>query len=415
MTTPVPGNDLAVWYLQDPDTPVKVGVVSLALGGRGLSFAYDTAWRTSGFALSGDMPLDQGAAIVSSGRDAQPGALQDAMPDRWGERAIRFLDKPKRVTALDLLYYAGDRRFGALGFSVDQSIYLPHVKGPLLDLTSLHALQELIHRIELGEPLTEHEKLIASSSRTMGGAHPKALVVIDGVESIAKFPRGLPIDVGLVEHASLVLAGLARIECAASRPVSSAFGNIIAIRRFDRAGAQRRHVLSAKTVLEHGVDQSYLHTGELSYGAMADFLRNKGVPATHAQQAKELFRRMVFNILIDNTDDHEKNHAFVKTGAYWSLSPAYDVLPLTQNAGAQQLIVGAAGSRGTKQNALSQASRFGLNRTQALDEWDRVASTVNRWQEVFDDVGVTGADIDYLRDFIDSDDKLTMRKDASKA
>ncbi|GAC1432550.1 MAG: HipA domain-containing protein [Burkholderiaceae bacterium] len=411
MTMAAPGNDLAVWHLQKPDVPVKVGVVSLALGGRGLSFAYHPAWRTDGFALSGDMPLEA-AAIISSVRDTQPGALQDAMPDRWGERSIRFLDKPKRVTALDLLYYAGDGRFGALGFSIDQTAYLPHSTGPLLDLGSLHELQELIHRIELGEPLTEREKLIASSSRTMGGAHPKALVVIDGIESIAKFPRGLAIDVGLVEHASLILASLVGIECAASQPIRSAFGNIVAISRFDRTGSQRAHVLSAKTVLEAGVDQSYQHSGELSYGAMADFLRNKGVPATHAEQSTELFRRMVFNILIDNTDDHEKNHAFIRVGAHWSLAPAYDVLPLTQNAGLQQMIVGAFGSEGTKQNALSQAARFGLNRSQALAEWERVAHQVNRWDEVFHGVGVTGADIDYLRDFIDSEDKLKMRTNA---
>ncbi|OQX03889.1 MAG: hypothetical protein BWK73_38030 [Thiothrix lacustris] len=96
----LPGNELAVWNLTDPKTPVRVGMASLALGGRGVAFTYERSWLANGYPLSGDMPL-QGAVLTPTVRDRLFGALDDAMPDRWGERAIRFIDNPPRATALD--------------------------------------------------------------------------------------------------------------------------------------------------------------------------------------------------------------------------------------------------------------------------------------------------------------------------
>lgn len=407
-----PGNSLSVWCLEDPLNPVKVGITSFALGGRGLNFTYDESWIDNGYILSGDIPLQSGEAIQKI-RDFLPGAMDDAMPDRWGERAIRFLEKPKRAAHLDFLYYAGDRRFGMLGFSMDPNKYTPHDNGPLPEIDSINDLMDLIHRIEMNEPLNEREKLIVSTTKTMGGAHPKALLNINGDEWIVKFPRGTNTDIALIEHASMQLSKLAGITSAETMPIRSLFGHVVAIKRFDRNGIVRHHVASAKTALTHGLGAQSttpeLRDPEFSYGAMADILRQKASPETQSSQRKELFRRMIFNIMIDNTDDHEKNHAFIMDGKYWKLAPAYDVLPLMSNAGAQQMIIGDFGAEGTFDNALSQCKRFDLSRSEAINEWRSVSSVVSRWESEFTKHGVSKQDISYLMDFIDSEDKLNMR------
>ncbi|MBU0500950.1 MAG: type II toxin-antitoxin system HipA family toxin [Gammaproteobacteria bacterium] len=404
----LPGNELAVWSLTEPQTPVRVGTALLALGGRGVAFAYDHSWLAAGYPLSGDMPL-QRALLTPRVRDWLFGALDDAMPDRWGERAIRFIDNPPRATALDLLYFAGDHRFGALGFSVDQTAYAPHRGEPLPSADSLHALQALIERIDANEPLTEQEKLIAGTTKTMGGAHPKALVTMDGKDWIAKFPRGANLDVGLIEHASLKLAAQAGINVAHSVALPGLFGHVVTIERFDRHAGERLRALSAKTVLLAGVGFGAPPLDELSYGAMASFLLQAGAMGIQAQQRIELFRRMAFNILIENSDDHEKNHAFLFDAGYWSLAPAFDVLPNTSNAGYQQMGVGKQGALGSLGNALSECNLFGLSRDQAIEEWFKVADVVAEWDQVYAGLGVSSKDIGYLRTFIDQPERKAMR------
>lgn len=405
---PSPGESLFVWSLTKPAHPIRVGELRLTTDGRGLSFTYDASWIEDGYPLSGDMPLKRNV-IVPRESGLGLGAINDAMPDRWGERAIRFLDKPKRATALDFLYYAGDRRFGSLGFSITPDRYEPHDKGPLPELDSIEALQDLLYRIEHHQPLSTEEKLLASSTKTMGGAHPKALTQIDGREWITKFPRGSNVDIALIEHASLVLAKSAGITVPATQAIRTLSGHVIAIERFDRTNGSRLHALSAKIVLLCGADPAYPPLGELSYPAMADFIRQFSRKEVQSTDRKQLFRRMVFNILLENTDDHEKNHAFLFDGQYWSLAPAFDVLPSMSNAGPQQMMVGNHGADGTLDNALSQCHRFDLDRTSAITEWVRVANRVSQWKEVFSKLGVTTSDIDYLKDFIDSDERVMMR------
>lgn len=169
------------------------------------------------------------------------------------------------------------------------------------------------------------------------------------------------------------------------------------------------HCMSARSVLLCGADPDFPPMGELSYPAMADFIRQFSSPETQSEDRKELFRRMVFNILIENTDDHEKNHPFFLDDGYWRLSPAYDILPLMTNTGQHEMGIGRDGAQGTLENALSQCQRFDLEPDAALREWRRVAHCVSQWKAVFAGLGVTGADIDYLIDFIDSEERLQMR------
>ena len=406
--SPIPGDQLSVWSLANPEHPVRVGEVRLIGGNRGLSFTYDPSWIAHGYPLSGDMPLKNGV-IIPKERDLGLGAISDAMPDRWGERAIRYLDRPKRVTPLDLLYFAGDRRFGALGFSINMDCYEPRDSSSLPELDSLESLMDLIQRIDHNEPLSEKEKSLVSSTKTMGGAHPKALVLIDGRECITKFPRGSNVDISLIEHASLVLASGAGITVSPSMPIQTASGHVVVIDRFDRRQGQRLHCLSANSVLLCGADPASPPIEELSYPAMADFVRQFSDPEKQSENRKELFRRMAFNILIENTDDHEKNHAFIFDGRHWSLAPAYDVLPLMANAGHHEMIVGVEGKEGTLVNALSQCERFDLSRDEAIEAWFYVADRVSQWKEVFSNIGVSASDVEYLTDFIDSEDRIKMR------
>lgn len=399
---------LTVWNLANPCQPILVGTVSLVAQNRGLMFSYAPDWIANGYPLSGDMPLQRAAIIPLSQNDGL-GAINDAMPDRWGERAIRYLDRPQRITSLDLLYLAGDRRFGALGFSSSRDSYQPHIRGALPEIGSLELLNDLISRIESNDPLSEHEKLVISSTKTMGGAHPKALVQLNGVEYIAKFPRGSNVDTSLIEHASLVLAGGCGITVSETIAMPTLTGHVVLVKRFDREHEKRLHCLSAKTALLCGVSPGDFPIGELSYPAMADFIRQYSHPDKQIEDRKELFRRMAFNILIENTDDHEKNHAFIFSGGYWSLAPAFDVLPLMSNSGHQEMIVGEQGMESSMANALSQCEHFGFDKEGAIGEWFSVADRIAQWKTIFSEVGVTKMDIKYLADFIDSDDRILMR------
>lgn len=152
---------LWVWYLADPHAPRRVGTVSLIPGTARCSFTYDDAWREDGFSLSPDMPLgrlgDRMAIRPSPGAEIL-GALGDAMPDRWGQSAIRAIDRPRRLTSLDFLYHAGDRRFGALGISSDPDKYSPYPDSRLLTPQSMDEANEIIQRIINRQPLNEKER-----------------------------------------------------------------------------------------------------------------------------------------------------------------------------------------------------------------------------------------------------------------
>jgi serine/threonine-protein kinase HipA len=215
---------------------------------------------------------------------------------------------------------------------------------------------------------------------------------------------GEPIDAPLIEHASMTLALKAGIRAAETRVVPLLGENAIIVRRFDREGSRRLHSLSAGTVLR---SIAVTPSPDLGYPALAQALRRFGDTAeeANATQMIELFRRMVFNILIDNTDDHEKNHSLVylpatRAGKLY-LTPAYDVLPTNSGQGRQEFTVGAEGRESSLSNAMSQCALFGLSNEAAADAIVQIISVVDGWKDHFDACDVTGADIDNLSDRID--------------
>jgi serine/threonine-protein kinase HipA len=317
------------------------------------------------------------------------GAADDARPDRWGERVIRFIDRPPRLSLLEFLYFAGDDRFGALGVSTSAEKYLPRKLGPLPTLNDAERIQELVRKVQANEPVPQAQKRLIAPGATMGGARPKALINIGDEQWVIKFSDGEPVDTPLVEHATMKLAERAGIRVAATMPVRLVHGHAVAIRRFDRNAGARVHCLSAAVALRAAAEP-------FGYPELAQLLRRKGAVEGDRNVAdmRELFRRMVFNILIDNTDDHEKNHALIVNDAQqYLLSPAYDVLPSGQALGFQQMRVGNQEADSTLDNALSRANLFALTPPQARKEAAAVAAVVARWKEHFAASGVTAGDI----------------------
>jgi serine/threonine-protein kinase HipA len=391
-----PVDQLHLWLLSDPSKPVVIGEINLVRSTQGASLRYSDSWLRDGFALSEDLPLIA-QEFLPTERGTASGAVDDARPDRWGERVIRFIDKPKRLSLLEYLYFAGDDRFGALGVSTSPTEYLPRRLGPLPTLTDADQIQELIRKVQSNEPVPAAQERLISPGVTMGGARPKALVIINGEQWVIKFADGDPADTPLIEHASMTLAAKASIRVAPTRPVRLIHGHALAVKRFDRTGARRLHSLSARVALQAAAEG-------FGYPELAQLLRRKGVIEgdVYAAHMRELFRRMVFNILIDNTDDHEKNHALIVTDSQqYELSPAYDVLPSGQALGFQQMRVGEQEADSTLSNALSMSRMFSLSKDEAVAEMRKVIRVVDTWQQHFADSGVTAGDIDLYAQHID--------------
>ena len=327
--------------------------------------------------------------------------VDDARPDRWGERVIRWLDQPARLAVLDYLFHAGDDRFGALGVSRSPDQYQPHARAALPHLGDLDELHRLVQQVQAGEPVDDpvRRRLLAPGA-TMGGARPKGLINLDGHPWVIKFnERGETLDWPLIEHATLTLAARAGIRVAPSRALPLQDGrHAVAVRRFDREpGGRRRHALSAQVALRAA--------GEVSgYPELAQLLRRRGIVADGVlrQQMRELFRRMVFNILIDNTDDHDRNHVLLTArSGELELSPAFDVLPAGQNLGYQQMRVGSQQADATLDNALSESAQFGLTPAEAGDELQTVVQVVAGWADHLRRSGVAARDLEVLATSID--------------
>jgi serine/threonine-protein kinase HipA len=403
-------DELYLWWLGQPQAPAFIGALRLLRATRGVSLQYAEPWLRNGFALSEDLPLTD----IEHGpieRDTAAGAVDDARPDRWGERVVRFVDKPPRLSLLEYLYFAGDERFGALGVSVSAQTYSAHRTGPLPTLRDVDEIHELVRKVLDNEPVPESKRRLIAPGATLGGARPKALIEINDAQSVVKFAEpGDPTDTPLVEHACMTLATKADIRVAPTRPIRLVDGHAVAVRRFDRDGsgasARRLHAQSAHVALR-------AEGSAPGYPELAQLLRRRapvqeGIAREHM---RELFRRMVFNILMDNTDDHEKNHVLLMDDAqHLLLAPAFDVLPACQGLGYQQMRVGRDGVDSTIENACSEAALFGLSAGEATAEAARVARVCAGWKSHFGHAGVRSADIEYLAQFIDREFLLAQRK-----
>lgn len=399
-----PQDSMSLWWLGDPHAPQRIGTLSLQDQRRKVALTYDPTWLSSpqGFALSEDLPLRLGL-ILPAERDTAAGAVDDARPDQWGERVIRLIERPARLSLLEYLYFAGDDRFGALGVSLQAESYVPALTAAMPSFDGLDDMHQAVQRVMAGDAVSEQQRRLLQPGVSMGGARPKSLMQIDGAPWVVKFSDGGELDAPLIEHASMQLARRCGIQTADTLALPLPQGHAVAVRRFDRAGSQRLHVQSAYVALRAA--------GEvLGYPELAQLIRRLGRPDQVRAQQQELFRRMVFNILIDNTDDHEKNHALVRgADGFYELSPAFDVLPAAQGLEYQQMRVGALGHESTMVNALSEARAFGLTDAQARETVADIARLVDQWKGVFKSLNVRDADIEQLAQYLDGAHLIAQR------
>lgn len=408
--TYVPQDRLYVWAMVNPAAPTLVGEVGLLqLVSDCATFTYAPEWWH--FALSEDLPLIQGQTFTTGQKNTAPGAIDDARPDRWGERIIRHIDRPARLSILEMLLFAGDDRFGALGISTSAEQYTPRYFRPYPQLADLAQLTAAVEDVQTQAPITAEIQRLIQPGVSLGGARPKALLQTDSGPCVIKFSElDDPVDTPLIEHATMTLAAQAGLHVAntAVLPLPIRHGKLrhaLTIERFDRLGPYRVHCLSANTALRAaGLEQSYSN--------LATILLRLGHPDRQAAMREELFKRMVFNILMDNTDDHERNHSISLNLAdgYYDLTPAYDVVPSLQNLGYQQLIVGTMGAESSIENALTQINEYGIKKRRAVELVRQVASVVDRWATHFTALGVSASDMELLAASIDRDALRLQRK-----
>jgi serine/threonine-protein kinase HipA len=331
------------------------------------------------------------------------GALRDASPDFWGRRVIERHARKPMLTELDYLLHSPDDRAGALSFGLGATPPPPLRKyNQTLELEHLQSLADavLADESDAGATAAQVEELLLVGT-SMGGARPKTVVEDDDGLWLAKFNR--PDDKwnnARVEHAMLVLAAESGLQAAVSRIVTVSGRDVLLVKRFDRrktaTGYQRARMVSALTLLR--ADEMPNLRGRWSYPDLVEALRRAS--STAQRDAHELFRRVCFNALISNTDDHPRNHALVAMDREWGLSPAYDLTP-TPHVSLERrdlaMLIGDAGRWANAQNLLSQAPRFLLTTEQAVAIIDDVEGKVrDGWYRVARRVGVTERDCDAI-------------------
>jgi serine/threonine-protein kinase HipA len=312
------------------------------------------------------------------------GVLRDAAPDAWGRLVIDRLSGRTDLTEIDYLLESPEDRAGALSFGRGSE-----PPAPVRDynrVVNLNELREAVRLIESGastEVVRKQVGQLLDPTTSMGGARPKNTVEDDTGLWVAKFPaRDDRWNNAAVEAGMLRLAGRCDIRVPETRTELLGEESVLLIRRFDRhrvdGGYFRHRMASALTMLDAADSPS--DRTNWSYLLLADELQRWS--SRPREDKVELFRRVVFNALISNNDDHPRNHAAVAASSDWRLAPAYDLTPSPQ-VGRQErdlaLVCGRFGTRATRQNLLSAAPRFGLTSDDAGAVIDAMIDVVQRY------------------------------------
>jgi serine/threonine-protein kinase HipA len=332
------------------------------------------------------------------------GALRDSGPDYWGRRVIEKHAGVAKLGELDYLVNSADDRAGALGFGLNQQPPGPRRKfNKTLELAKLQEIAEALMReedVKTEEAAQVQDLMLIGTS--MGGARPKAVVEDDKGLWVAKFNR--PDDRWnntRVEHAMLELAKTCGISVATSRVETIGGKNVLLVKRFDREktgkGYTKARMISGLTLLR--AEEEPEMRDRWSYVLMSEELRR--VVAEPGKDAPELFRRMVFNALISNIDDHPRNHALIAKDREWKLSPAYDLTPspvIAKDCRDLAMDIGDQGRFANAKNLLSQHTRFLLEAGEAEAIVSGMTEKVrNTWYEIVRAQGVTEKDAETIR------------------
>lgn len=395
------------------DQPVLMGslYVNVIKGGESYSFEYDKDWlRKTGLTLTLDPEL-----MPYSGRQYPIGKnifglFADASPDRWGrvlmnkhERILAEKEgrKPSKLYDSDYLLGVYDEtRMGGIRFKVNP-------EGPFLSddketaappWATLRTLEEASRNFENDETgLTEKwlNQLIKPGS-SLGGARPKATVVDTKDQLwIAKFPsKNDENDTGAWEMATHDLAALCGLNVPEAKLEKfSPLGSTFLIKRFDRLGSKRVHFASAMTLL--GKTDGASAADGSSYLDIAAFIKSYG--AQPKKDLIELWKRIVFNMAVTNTDDHLRNHAFILTDKGWILSPLYDVNPVPYGD-ELSLNVDEEDNSINIDLAVQTAVRFGISKSDAEAQAKEILKIVrDNWEKTAAGYGLTRRQIEEMR------------------
>ena len=344
-----------------------------------------------------ELPLKAGALPNLNGLN-MPGCIRDSAPDAWGRRVIinkklGLKGADTDTAILDELTYlleSGSDRIGALDFQQSPTEYRPR----LAKNVSMEALLQSAERVEKGVPLTPELDQALYHGSSIGGARPKALIEEGGTKYIAKFSATNDLySVVKAEFIAMRLAKLAGINVAPVKIVNVANKDVVLIERFDREyngkGWTRKSMVSALTLF--GLDDMMARYA--SYETLAEIIRHRFVEPK--KTLKELFSRLLFNILSGNTDDHARNHAAFWDGKHLSLTPAYDICPQGRagnEAGQAMRIIGENNLSQFK-TCLAAAQNFLLSEDEAYTIFEHQKSIIEKnWPSICDEAKLNEVD-----------------------
>ena len=379
------------------------------------SFEYEPSWLShrGAFGIDPELPLTHGP--FHTGRPLF-NAFTDPAPDRWGQALMRRNERrraraegrqPRALRAIDFLTLVHDEaRLGALRFQSPRTgAFLTTTGRPVPPLVHLPRLLAAASRIIDDEETDEDLDLLLAPGTSLGGTRPKASVRGgDGHLLIAKFPRRddeWPVTrweaavMGLAEAAGVEVASW-RLQLVAERPVLMA-------RRFDRREGRRVPFMSALTAL--GASDHEMR----SYLEIAEFLRREGAKVN--EDLRQLWRRIVFNMLVSNTDDHLRNHGFLRARNGWRLAPAYDLNPVPTDVKPRvhALAIDEFDGTASLDVAFRIAPMFGIGEGAARAIAGEVGEAVGRWREVPTRLGLTPDEVERMSSAFEHEDLRALR------
>ena len=387
-------------------------------GGGTTSFEYHPDWLgdAARFSLEPALALNRGA-FAPVGGAAIFGSIGDSAPDTWGRRLMQRAERrraeregrqPRTLMESDYLLGVSDiSRLGALRFrrAGEQEFQSPASAG-VPGLIELGRLLQVTERILRDEETDEDLQMIFAPGSSLGGARPKASVIDQhGRLAIAKFPKEADdYSIELWEAVALQLAASAGIRAPDNELIRVAGKPVLLSRRFDREDQTRIPFLSALSIMG-------LKDGDrASYPELVDVLTQHGSQA--AADARELYRRMVLNVLISNVDDHLRNHGFLWAGrGGWTLSPAYDLNPTPVDVRQRILTTNINLDEGTCDLGLviSAAEFFGLGAPEAKSIIKEVATVTATWRKVAAGLDAGSGEIRRMESAFEHDDLKRAR------
>lgn len=387
-----------VWVFLPGDTkPTLCGLFShqTTAGGAVGKFVYGKSYLANPDALPIDpvvLPCNR-REFSTTGFNGIPSALLDALPDDWGRYVI---EKTRGVQSfpVGLMLNIRSDSVGNLAFTESANVE-PDITSIGLPFEKLEGARNFILRLEDEKPIDDYSQDgLQQINTAMGGARPKLTVVKGNQLWLAKFPTlkdRASAPIAKIESASLKLAHFCEIKVAKTEVVHD---NILLVRRFDRTfngyGWARDSFLSARTILASARSSNSQTMG--SYPRLAiELARYSNDPVA---DQKQLYRRMVFNVMIQNMDDHDRNHGLVaddEPGTY-RLSPAYDIVPQRSATFRREhaMELGNGSSTATRENLLADCAAFGIASVEANAIIDSVQQTVrDNWRRFFAAEGLT--------------------------